>query len=137
MKEMSQDSSQRRQRAAQSSSAGHVPIETLSASSAGNSGASKPWPVEPTERAPTPSNPGEQLPFSTWDRYRLITFLGAGGMGSVYKALDPRLGRMVAIKFLRSSHLEADHLRQRRRFEREARAQASLDHPHICKIREV
>ena len=92
---------------------------------------------EPTERAPTPSNPGEQLPFPNWQRYKLIAFLGAGGMGSVYKALDPRLGRLVAVKFLRSSQIESDHTRQRRRFEREARAQASIDHPHICKIYEV
>jgi serine/threonine protein kinase len=89
---------------------------------------------EGTERQPTPSNPGEQLPFPNWERYKLIAFLGAGGMGSVYKAFDPRLDRHIAVKFLRSTHLATDQNRQRRRFEREARAQASIDHPHICKI---
>jgi serine/threonine-protein kinase len=93
--------------------------------------------ANPDGAPPHLSDPGELLPFPAWERYQLVAFLGAGGMGSVYKALDPRLGRGVAIKFLRSSQLEARDSRQRRRFEREARAQASIDHPNICKIYEV
>lgn len=86
---------------------------------------------------PSLSDPGEQLPFPTWSRYRLIAFLGAGGMGSVYKAEDPRLSRRVAIKFLRTAQPALGDSRQRRQFEREARAQAQIEHPHICKIYEV
>lgn len=89
------------------------------------------------EKTPPPSLSSEQLPYPLWERYKIVSFLGAGGMGSVYKARDPRLGRSVAIKFLRGSRTDAFDLRQRRHFEREARAQASLDHPHICKIYEV
>ncbi len=73
-------------------------------------------------------------PVSDWDRYHIEGFLGAGGMGSVFKARDPRLGRFVALKFLRDGDALPE---QRRRFDREARAQARLDHPNICKIFEV
>jgi serine/threonine protein kinase len=56
-------------------------------------------------------------------------------MGEVYKALDTRLGREVAIKVL-PSHLSKD-AEPRQRFEREARAIAALSHPHICAIHDV
>ena len=55
--------------------------------------------------------------------------LGAGGMGEVYKAIDTRLGRTVAIKTLASAHAE--------RFQQEARAIAALSHPHICVLHDV
>lgn len=58
-------------------------------------------------------------------------------MGTVYKAQDVRLRRKVAIKFLRMGPPDADNMRQRRRFEREARAQSRIDHPNICKIYEI
>ena len=80
---------------------------------------------------------GEALPHQDWERYKIISFLGAGGMGAVYKAVDPRLRRTVAIKFLRAADVGHAGDRQRRNFSREARAQASVDHPHICKIYEV
>lgn len=80
---------------------------------------------------------GELLPFASWERYKILSFLGAGGMGTVYKARDPKLNRYVAIKFLRASQAELHSSRERRHFEREARAQAALEHPHICKIYEV
>ena len=74
------------------------------------------------------------LPLQDWERYRIVEFLGAGGMGTVYKARDPRLNRFVALKFIRES-VQGSDLAQR--FNREARAQASIDHEHICKIYEV
>ena len=77
---------------------------------------------------------GEQLPYPSWERYKIVSFLGAGGMGEVYKARDPRLHRSVAIKFLRGGQTSTQDTRQRRHFDREARAQARIDHPHICKI---
>lgn len=78
---------------------------------------------------------GERL-FPDWERFQILDFLGAGGMGSVFKARDPRLQRLVAIKFMRVERLtgtDRDHA-QRQRFLREAQAQARLDHPHICKM---
>jgi len=67
--------------------------------------------------------------------YEIQALLGAGGMGEVYKARDTRLGRTVAIKVL-PPHLADDRDRYER-FEREARAVASLDHPHIGALYDV
>jgi serine/threonine protein kinase len=67
--------------------------------------------------------------------YEIVGALGAGGMGEVYKARDTRLDRTVAIKVL-PAELSND-LDLRVRFEREARAIAALDHPHICAIYDV
>jgi len=67
--------------------------------------------------------------------YEIIAPLGAGGMGEVYRALDTRLDRTVAIKIL-PSHLSDDAMR-RQRFEREAKAVSSLNHPHICTLYDV
>jgi eukaryotic-like serine/threonine-protein kinase len=67
--------------------------------------------------------------------YEVISPLGAGGMGEVYRAKDTRLDREVAVKVL-SEHLSAsDELRSR--FEREAKAISSLSHPHICTLYDV
>ena len=63
-------------------------------------------------------------------RYEVERELGRGGMGAVYLAKDPRLGREVAIKVLTS----AARARNRERFAREAAALARLDHPHVVKI---
>ena len=67
--------------------------------------------------------------------YEVLGLIGAGGMGEVYKARDTRLDRTVAIKIL-PAELSADPER-RARFEREARAIASLAHPHICTLHDV
>ena len=67
--------------------------------------------------------------------YQIISALGTGGMGEVYKARDTRLDRTVAIKVLPSDVAGDPDLRAR--FEREARAVAALDHPHICGIYDV
>jgi eukaryotic-like serine/threonine-protein kinase len=61
--------------------------------------------------------------------YRIQTRLGAGGMGTVYRAVDSRLGRAVAIKLTQEQFSE--------RFEREARAISSLNHPNICTLYDV
>ena len=67
--------------------------------------------------------------------YEILSAIGAGGMGEVYKARDTRLDRTVAIKVL-PSHL-ADKPQLRERFEREARTVASLNHPHICVLHDI
>jgi eukaryotic-like serine/threonine-protein kinase len=67
--------------------------------------------------------------------YEIVAALGAGGMGEVYRALDTRLDRDVAIKIL-PSHLSSNP-DSKRRFEREARAISSLNHPHICTLYDV
>jgi eukaryotic-like serine/threonine-protein kinase len=64
--------------------------------------------------------------------YEIEAPIGAGGMGEVYRAKDTRLDRTVAIKVLPSELSTKPGLRQR--FEREARAIASLNHPHICAL---
>src|SRR5689334_24823303 len=67
--------------------------------------------------------------------YEILSPLGAGGMGEVYRARDTRLERTVAIKVL-PNHLSSNpELKQR--FEREARAISSLNHPHICHLYDV
>ena len=67
--------------------------------------------------------------------YEITAEIGEGGMGQVYKAHDTRLDRTVAIKIL-PARLAADH-QFRERFDREARAIAQLDHPHICPLHDV
>ena len=79
----------------------------------------------------------ELLPLRDWDLYRITGFLGAGGMGTVYRATDRRLNRAVAIKLLYLPEQSDLAERQRLRFIREAQAQARIEHPHICKIYEV
>ncbi len=67
--------------------------------------------------------------------YEIVAPLGSGGMGEVYRANDTRLGRTVAVKIV--SALVGDSPDIRQRFEREAHAAASLNHPHICTIFDV
>lgn len=67
--------------------------------------------------------------------YEILSLLGEGGMGVVYRAEDTKLQREVALKFL-SSHLLSDD-EDRVRFLNEARAAASLSHPNICTVHEI
>jgi serine/threonine-protein kinase len=75
---------------------------------------------------------GEVPLLEQWDLYEILGILGKGGMGVVYRARDRRLGRMVALKFIRG-----DDVVLVRRLKQEARAQASIEHPHVCKVYEV
>src|SRR3954453_6935490 len=67
--------------------------------------------------------------------YEIVSALGAGGMGEVYRARDPRLGREVAIKVLPSG--SAPDSERLRRFEQEARATAALNHPSILAVFDI
>jgi len=67
-----------------------------------------------------------------WNRYRVVELIGEGGMGRVYRAVDPRLRRWVALKFLHGDDPELVE-----RFLGEARTQASVEHDNICPIYEV
>ena len=77
-------------------------------------------------------DPFEVFPVPGWDRYEFIDFIGRGGMGDVFKARDPRLGRFVALKFLRR-----DDPDQVQRFLREAKVQAKVEHENLCPVYEV
>ncbi len=72
------------------------------------------------------------LPGRRLGPYEILSAIGAGGMGEVYRARDTRLERTVAIKIL-PDHL-SDRAELRERFEREAKTIASLNHPHICTL---
>src|SRR5579863_9739 len=72
------------------------------------------------------------MPLSAGDRlgpYEIVSPIGAGGMGEVYKARDPRLDRLVALKVSKAEFTE--------RFSREARTVAQLNHPNICTLHDV
>ncbi|MDC3952808.1 protein kinase domain-containing protein [Polyangium jinanense] len=81
-----------------------------------------------------PGPPAERrgVPPSLSERYQDITFVGEGGMGTVYRAMDPRLGRTVALKLLKGDDPELW-----RRFLGEARAQARIQHEHVCRVYEA
>lgn len=77
----------------------------------------------------------ELKPGQTIGSYEILSFISRGGMGEVYLAQDPRLGRKVALKLLPASFTkEVDRLR---RFEQEARAASALNHPNIITIYEI
>jgi len=81
----------------------------------------------------TPAMFGESLgslgPESKLGPYRILSLLGAGGMGQIYRAFDARLGREVAIKVAEEQFST--------RFDREVRAVAALNHPNICTVHDV
>ena len=72
---------------------------------------------------------------STISHYKVLSKLGQGGMGVVYKAEDTKLKRSVALKFL-ADHLLKDEA-ARKRFDREAQAAAALHHPNVCHVHEI
>src|SRR4249919_3572060 len=80
--------------------------------------------------APPPIAPGTRI-----DHYEIVGWLGAGGMGVVYRARDPRLGRDVAIKLM--PEMFAMDGRRLHRFEQEARAAGQLNHPNILAVYDV
>jgi serine/threonine protein kinase len=88
---------------------------------------SKPWAA--AAAAKLIEVPGALQPGQSLGPYRIESFLAAGGMGEVYRAIDTRLNRQVAIKVSAGKFSE--------RFEREARVIASLNHPNICQLHDV
>ena len=81
------------------------------------------------------NDPGESLIGQQIGRYKVLSLLGAGGMGEVYSASDSKLGRKVALKVLPARFTQdTDRVR---RFERESRAASALNHPNILTIHEV
>ncbi|HEY9141490.1 MAG TPA: protein kinase, partial [Bryobacteraceae bacterium] len=101
------------------------------------------------DQAPAGENPGggAGMVGTTISHYQILEKLGGGGMGVVYKALDSRLGRPVAIKFLRAAGLGMGDLGNEQspqhqaemleRFRREARAASALNHPNIVVVHDV
>ena len=79
---------------------------------------------------PPPIAPGTKI-----GPYEIVSWLGAGGMGVVYRARDPRLGRDVAIKLIADT-VTADATRLSR-FEQETRASGQLNHPNVLAVHDV
>src|SRR5262245_15502400 len=90
--------------------------------------------AEPLKAAPT-AETAARLVNRQLGPYSILSLLGIGGMGQVYRARDTKLARDVAIKVLRADVLRDDD--RRRRFIREARAASALNHPNIVTIHDI
>jgi serine/threonine-protein kinase len=99
----------------------------------------RPTPGASCEPSPTPTPLSETPPVSRFGRYKIIEILGRGGMGTVYKGMDPALDRPVALKTIRLdfavSRSEISELRER--LVQEAKAAGRLSHPNIVTIYDV
>jgi serine/threonine protein kinase len=92
-------------------------------------------PTEDADATGVASVAGRLSPGTRLGAFEIVELLGAGGMGEVYRAVDTRLDRAVAIKVLPPDM--AGEPRSRDRFEREARVISRLSHPHICTLHDV
>jgi serine/threonine protein kinase len=92
--------------------------------------------MHPTEGYPSGLSTSAEEP-AVIGRYRLLKELGAGGMGTVYRALDPQLNREVALKLPHFSGPRENQAARLQRFQREAQAAARVRHPHVCPIYDV
>jgi CheY-like chemotaxis protein len=86
--------------------------------------------IPPEEAAARINTSGSS--FGVFRGYRILEMLGAGGMGTVYKATQLSLDRLVALKILKDYHLQDDKMAQR--FDREARIMARINHPNIVQV---
>jgi serine/threonine-protein kinase len=91
----------------------------------------RPPPELPLPVLPTPQTLGQALIGKTIDHYELVEFVGGGGMGAVFRAIDTRLGRTVAVKVLSRDHTDEETIK---RFRNEAQSAARLDHPNIARV---
>ncbi len=82
----------------------------------------------------TPQSLGQSLIGKRLEHYELVEFVGGGGMGAVFRAIDTRLGRTVAVKVLSRDQNDEETIR---RFRNEAQSAARLDHPHIARVHYV
>jgi serine/threonine-protein kinase len=93
---------------------------------------SKRPPLEtPLPALATPQTLGQALVGKTIDHYELVEFVGGGGMGAVFRSIDKRLGRTVAVKILSRDHTDEETIK---RFRNEAQSAARLDHPNIARV---
>jgi serine/threonine protein kinase len=84
----------------------------------------------PPESIVVTISPGARL-----SHYEIVAPIGSGGMGEVYRARDVRLDRTVALKVLSARARAQPELRER--FDREARAIARFNHPHVCALYDI
>ena len=93
--------------------------------------------VPPSSEAQTRRMPDRMETGSMLGRYTIEGSIGEGGMGVVYRARDGRLGRKVALKVLLADEEDPESIERAKRFLREARVAAALDHPNVVSIFDV